>query len=128
MFMIVDSVLLQPLRYRDSGRLVAVWEQVQTLALGPIGPNPRHVDFWTKRSKTIESFAFGAAGFHPVSPFPERIIRSLVGVGECFCRTLQYPAGEAPARTWLSARAGIGGPDSVAVLEATLFGRNSFWW
>jgi hypothetical protein len=31
-FTVVDSVLLKPLAYRDSGRLVAAWENVQFLA------------------------------------------------------------------------------------------------
>jgi predicted permease len=50
-FTIVDSVLLRPLAYRDSGSLVAAWEHVQWLSTGaPIGPNPRHADIWQRRA------------------------------------------------------------------------------
>jgi len=42
-FTIVDSVLLRPLPYRDSGKLTAVWERVRFLAGDPTGPNPKHV-------------------------------------------------------------------------------------
>ncbi len=51
-FTVVDSVLLSPLPYPDSGRLVMAWERVKFL--GPkfpqVGPNPRHEDLWQKRS------------------------------------------------------------------------------
>ncbi len=124
MFMIVDSVLLQPLRYRDSGRLVAVWEQVQTLALGPIGPNPRHVDFWTKRSKTIESFALVQQASIGLS-IPGADHPQLVGVvsasAELF-NTLQVKPllghGFLPEQ-------GLEARDSVAVLSYSLW-QNSF--
>jgi len=43
-FTVVDSVLLKPLSYRDSGSLVVAWERVQILSSKPTGPNPRHVD------------------------------------------------------------------------------------
>jgi predicted permease len=61
-FTIVDSVLLKPLPYPDSGRLVAVWERVRSLGgdrAEPTGPNPRHVDYWQKR---VQSFAGMAVG------------------------------------------------------------------
>jgi predicted permease len=57
-FTIVDSILLKPLSYRDSGSLVAVWERVRFLSPEPIGPNPRHVDVWNKRAT---SFSGGLA-------------------------------------------------------------------
>jgi predicted permease len=52
LFSIVDGVLLKPLAYRDSGRLVVVWERVRFLEkLFPyVGPNPRHADLWRKQS------------------------------------------------------------------------------
>lgn len=52
MFTIVDSVLLKPLAYRDSGRLAIAWERVKFLGAGApyIGPNPRHFDLWQKRA------------------------------------------------------------------------------
>jgi predicted permease len=52
LFSIVDGVLLKPLSYRDSGRLVAVWERVRFLGkLFPYtGPNARHADIWQRRA------------------------------------------------------------------------------
>jgi predicted permease len=55
-FTVVDSVLLRPLAYRDSGRLVAAWEHVGFLAAGPTGPNPRHFDLWRKRATAFRGF------------------------------------------------------------------------
>ena len=51
-FTVVDSVLLQPLGFRDSGRLVACWERVQLLRDDATGPNPRHVEVWRQRGST----------------------------------------------------------------------------
>jgi len=39
---VVDSVILKPLAFHDSGRLVAAWERVRFLGGYPVGPNPRH--------------------------------------------------------------------------------------
>jgi predicted permease len=76
LFSIVDGVLLKPLAYRDSGRLVAVWERVRFLEkLFPYtGPNPRHADLWQKRATAfsdmtlLQANAVGisrAEGDHP---------------------------------------------------------------
>jgi len=43
-FTVVDSVILKPLTYPDSGSLVIAWEHVRFLGGDPVGPNPRHVD------------------------------------------------------------------------------------
>jgi predicted permease len=51
-FSVVDGVLLKPLAYRDSGRLVAIWERVGFLQkLFPyLGANPRHAQMWQQSS------------------------------------------------------------------------------
>ncbi|MCC6539579.1 MAG: ABC transporter permease [Bryobacterales bacterium] len=56
MFTIVDSVVLRPLSYRDSGQLVTIWERLGGLDAGSVGPNPRHFEFFQQ----VESFS-GAA-------------------------------------------------------------------
>jgi predicted permease len=55
-FSIVDGVLLKPLAYRDSGRLVVIWERVRFLEkLFPnVGPNPRHEQIWQNRNTTLQ--------------------------------------------------------------------------
>lgn len=57
-FTVVDSVLLKPLGYGDSGRLTAVWERVRALSGDPLGPNPRHVEVWQKRTGSFESLTY----------------------------------------------------------------------
>lgn len=54
-FTVVDSVLLKPLSYRNSGRLVALWERVRVMSSDPVGPNLRHVDVWQKRSTAFSA-------------------------------------------------------------------------
>lgn len=49
-FTVVESVILRPLAYRDSGRLVVAWEHVRFFGDGALGPNPRHVDVWRQRA------------------------------------------------------------------------------
>ncbi len=55
-FSFIDGVLLQPLAYQESGKLVAVWEKVPFLeSMSPYeGPNPRHVLRW-RQSQTVLS-------------------------------------------------------------------------
>src|SRR5262245_51055409 len=52
-FTVVDSVILKPLGYHDSDRLVVVWEHIRSLGGGPVWPNPRHVDIWSKRTSAF---------------------------------------------------------------------------
>jgi predicted permease len=64
-FTVVDSVILKPLTYRDSGNLVVAWERVHALSADPVGPNPRHVDLWKKRSNVFSGLTLlgqGASG------------------------------------------------------------------
>ncbi len=56
-FSVVYSVLLQPLAYQDSGRLVAVWERIPLFSPDPMGPNARHADFFAKNSNSFLAMA-----------------------------------------------------------------------
>ncbi len=71
MFTIVDSVLLNPLSYRDSGRLVIIWERVKFLGIPYIGANPRHFDLWQKR----------ASAFSELTLLQERVSGVSLGAG-----------------------------------------------
>src|SRR5262245_61003773 len=57
-FTVVDSVILKPLSFRDSGRLVAAWERVRFLGDNTVGPNPRHVDIWQNRATAFSGLTF----------------------------------------------------------------------
>ncbi|MFL6465248.1 MAG: hypothetical protein ACJ73N_12670 [Bryobacteraceae bacterium] len=45
-FTVLNSVVLEPLFYRNSGQLVVLWERVNFLGSGYVGPNPRHTAMW----------------------------------------------------------------------------------
>jgi predicted permease len=69
LFSVVDGVLLKPLAYRDSGRLVAVWERVRFLEkLFPyLGPNARHADIWRRQSNAFTDLTILQQGSTGVS-------------------------------------------------------------
>jgi predicted permease len=52
-FTVVNSVLLKPLSYPESNRLVVIWEHVKSIGGGPVGPNPRHAELWARRSDAL---------------------------------------------------------------------------
>ena len=58
MFTVVDSVLLKPLAYRDSGALVAAWERPRQIGFDEVGPNPKHVVEWQKRATAFSGLTF----------------------------------------------------------------------
>src|SRR5439155_16709515 len=57
-FTVVDSVLLKPLAFHDSGRLVACWERVRFLRDDATGPNPRHVEVWRQRATAFSGLTY----------------------------------------------------------------------
>jgi predicted permease len=82
LFSVVDGVLLKPLAYRDSGRLVVIWEKVRFLEkLFPYtGANPRHFDNWRKNSTTFEDLTIlqqGSTGVGITSDHPRLVGRIL---------------------------------------------------
>ncbi|MBI4889878.1 MAG: ABC transporter permease, partial [Acidobacteria bacterium] len=54
---VTDRVLLRPLEYRDSHRLVTAWEHVSMIGDDPVGPNPRHAAEWVKRTQVFSGIA-----------------------------------------------------------------------
>jgi len=75
-FTVVDSIILKPLSYRDSGRLVAAWEYVRGVFHDPAGPNPRHFDLWRQRATTFSDLTllrFGAAGLALGTEHPQLV-------------------------------------------------------
>ncbi len=56
-FTVVDSVVLQPLAYRDSAALVTLWERFSLMSPDPTGPNPRHADVWRKQATAFRGLA-----------------------------------------------------------------------
>jgi predicted permease len=67
LFSVVDGVLLKPLAYRDSGRLVVIWERVRFIEkLFPyVGASPRHADIWRRQSTAFTDITLlqqGATG------------------------------------------------------------------
>lgn len=57
-FTVVDSVLLKPLGFHESGRLVACWERVRFLGDNALGPNPRDADVWRQRATAFSGLTF----------------------------------------------------------------------
>ncbi len=64
LFSVVDGVLLKPLAYRDSGRLVVVWEKVRYIEklIPYVGANPRHADVWRKQSTVFDDLTLVQQG------------------------------------------------------------------
>ena len=67
-FTVVDSVILKPLTYRDSGKLVVIWERVKFLEGTPhVGPNARHETMWKDRSSAFSGLCLLGVGTRGVS-------------------------------------------------------------
>src|SRR5580704_12688777 len=80
LFSVVDGVLLKPLAYHDSGRLVVIWERVRFLEkLFPYtGANPRHADIWRKQSTAFTDLTLlqqGATGISLGNDHPRLVGR-----------------------------------------------------
>ena len=122
-FTAVDSVLLQPLTYRDSGSLVVAWERVRFLSFDPVGPNPRHVDLWRQRATAFSSLALlrqAARGLVLGSEHPRLV--GTVSSTPNLLETLQV--SPVLGRGFLP-QDGVKGHDNVAILTYPLW-RNIF--
>lgn len=118
-FTVVDSVLLKPLAFHESGRLVACWERVRWLGDDAIGPNPRHIDVWRQRATAFSGLTFfqnAAMGLTLGAEHP-RLTSAVVTSPNLF-DILQVHA--VVGRTFIP-EDGVPGHDNVAVLTYTLW-------
>lgn len=118
-FTVVDSVLLKPLAFRDSGHLVACWERVRFLGDDAVGPNPRHAELWRRRAtafSSLTSLQYGAAGFTLGAEHPR--LTNTVAATPNFFDVLQVHA--LLGRTFRP-EDGVPGHDNVAVLTYPLW-------
>ena len=56
-FSIVKGVLLSPLRFQDSDRLVQVWESMHSRGLPEVTVTMAHFDEWRKRARSFQEMA-----------------------------------------------------------------------
>ncbi len=118
-FTAVDSVVLKPLSYRDSGALVAIWERVRMLGPDPTGPNPRHWDIWRNRSASFSDLALARQSSGGLNLGAGRPV--FVGTVVCTPNLLDM-LGTAPALGHsFVAENGVKGRDRVAILSDSLW-------
>lgn len=118
-FTVVDSVLLKPLAFHESGRLVACWERVRFLGNDPIGPNPRDADVWRQRATALSGLTFfqnAAMGLTRGAEHP-RLASAVVTLPNLF-DILEVHA--LVGRTFIPEE-GVPGHDNVAVLTYSLW-------
>src|ERR1700722_3326479 len=118
-FTLVDSVILKPLSYRDSGNLVVAWERVHALSADPVGPNPRHVDLWEKRSTVFTGLTLlgqGASGLTLGTDHPRLVgvVNSSPNLFDVLQVTPLLGRGFVPED-------GVKGHDNVAILTYPLW-------
>jgi predicted permease len=118
-FTLVDSIVLEPLTYRDGGSLVVAWERVKFLSSDPTGPNPRHVDLWQKRATAFSGLALvrqGASGLTLGTEHPQ-----LVGTVTAYTNLFDVlQATPLLGRAFLP-EDGVKGHDHVAILSYALW-------
>ena len=118
-FTVVDSVLLKPLAFHESGRLVACWERVRFLGDDATGPNPRHVEVWRQRATAFSGLTYlqnTAMGLTLGAEHP-RLTSAVVTIPNLF-EILQVHALQ--GRTFVP-EDGVQGHDNVAVLSYLLW-------
>lgn len=118
-FTVVDSVLLKPLGFHESGRLVACWERVRFLRDDTTGPNPRHVEVWRQRATAFSGLTYfqqGAGGLTLGAEHPR--LTNVVGTIPNFFDILQVHA--LLGRTFVP-EDGVQGHDNVAVLSYAMW-------
>jgi predicted permease len=118
-FTVVDSVLLKPLAFHESGRLVACWERVRFLGADATGPNPRDVEVWRPRATAFSGLTYlqyAAMGLTLGAEHP-RLTSVVITIPNLF-DILQVHALQ--GRTFVP-EDGVEGRDNVAVLSFPLW-------
>ncbi len=118
-FTVVDTVLLKPLAFHESGRLVAAWESVRALSDDATGPNPRHVDIWQKRATAFSGLTyvrFTAMGLSLGTEHP-RLTSAVLAVPNLFDVLQVHPL---LGRGFIAGD-GVQGQDNIAVLTYPLW-------
>src|SRR2546421_11504866 len=118
-FTVVDSVLLKPLAFHESGRLVACWERIRFLGDDTTGPNPRHVEVWRQRATAFSGLTYlryAGMGLTHGAEHP-RLTSSVVTIPNLFDI---LEAHALVGRTFVP-EDGVEGHDNVAVLSYPLW-------
>jgi len=123
-FSLVYSILLQPLPYHKSGRLVAIWEEVKYL--GSDRPyfeaNPRHEQYWKQRATYFSDITLlrqGTAGVGLTNEHPR-----IVGVVLGYTNLLSVLGVEPELGRAFLPEEGTAGHDHVAIITHDLWQRN----
>jgi predicted permease len=120
-FSLVYSVLLRPLPYQNSGRLVAIWEQVKYLGLDMpyVAANARHEQYWKQRASSFSDITLlqqNTAGVSQPNEHP-RIVGIVSGYTNLFSVLGVQPE---LGRAFLPEE-GTAGHDHVAIITHDLW-------
>ena len=122
-FTLVDSVLLKPLGYRESGQLVVAWERLLAVSPDPTGPNPRHADLWRTRATAFAAMTYLQQGKRGVSLASEH--PALLGSVTAEPNLFQLLEATPLLGRTFEPQDGIAGRDHVAIITWELW-RNLF--
>lgn len=120
-FSLVDSILLRPLPYQRSGRLVAIWEEVKYFGADKpyVEANARHEQYWKERATSFSDITLlreGTAGVAQTNEHP-RIVGVVLGYTNLFSVLGVQPE---LGRTFLPEE-GTTGHDQVAIITHDLW-------
>ena len=123
-FSLVYSILLQPLPYHKSGRLVAIWEEVKYLGADRpyFEANPRHEQYWKQRATYFSDITLlrqGTAGVGQTYEHPR-----IVGVVLGYTNLLSVLGVEPELGRAFLPEEGTAGHDHVAIITHDLWQRN----
>jgi predicted permease len=122
-FSLVYSVLLRPLPYQNSGRLVAIWEQVKYMGADRpyFEANARHEQYWKQRASSFSDITLlreGTAGVAQTNEHPH-IVGVVLGYTNLFSVLGVQPE---IGRAFLPEE-GTAGHDRVAIITHDLWQR-----